>query len=508
MAMLLGLDIGTSATKAILIDESGAVRASADSPHTVQMPRPGWSEQDPDEWWTAACLATRSALSRASATGVDVRAVGFSGQMHGSVFLGGDPNPDDPRPLRPAMLWNDQRTGAQCRAIEQAAGGRAALIRITGNPALTGFALPKVLWLREHQPRHFEQFRHLLLPKDYVRFRLTGELAIDVGDASGVGLLDIRSRSWHADLMRAVGLDEAILPRVVESSARAGNVSRRAADLTGLREGTPVAAGSGDQMAGAVGMGVVSAGIVSATLGTSGVIFAHCGSSPPHDPEGRVQAMCAAVPGEYCVYGCMLSAAGALQWYRNAFAADESYSDLDKEAAAIEPGAEGLIFLPYLTGERCPHADPLARGALVGLTARHARGHVTRAVLEGVAFGMAQMLDLVRRLGIEPHEIRLSGGGAKSKLWREIQAACYGAPVTLLNSSEGSAYGAAILGGVAAGVWSSVPEACGACLSERGRIAPDAALVTQYDRQRRVFESLYPMMRGTFADLSRLDGRA
>jgi len=507
MALLLGLDIGTSATKAILIDESGAVRASADSPHSVQMPRPGWSEQDPDEWWTAACRATRAAMAKANATGADVKAVGFSGQMHGSVFLGGNPDAGNPRPIRPAMLWNDQRTGAQCESIERAAGGRDALVRITGNPALTGFTLPKVLWLKEHEPHHFERLRHLLLPKDYVRFRLTGELAIDIGDASGVGLLDLRARAWHAQLTRALGLSPAILPTIVESSASIGTVSRHAAELTGLRAGTVVAAGSGDQMAGAVGMGIVSPGLVSATLGTSGVIFAHAGPNVPRDLGGRVQIMCSAVPGEYCVYGCMLSAAGAMQWFHDALLPNESFAVLDAEAAKCDAGAEGLIFLPYLTGERCPHPDPLARGAFIGLTARHTRAHMIRAILEGVAFGMADMLDLVRSMHITPSEIRLGGGGAKSILWREIQANSYATPITLLNTSEGSAYGAALLGGVAAGLWSNVPEACRACLNERSRLTPDPAAVARHAELRRVFDSLYPVLRGTFADLSRLAGR-
>jgi len=499
MVRLLGLDIGTSATKAVIIDEHGMVVAAAHSPHPISMPQPGWSEQDPDDWWRATCDATKSALERAPLGSAGVRAVSFSGQMHGSVFLRAGAKPDDPRVIRPALLWNDQRTAKQCEDIERAAGGRAALIRMTGNPALTGFTAPKILWLRDEEPDNFAQCATVLLPKDYVRFRMTGEKAIDAGDASGTLLLDPRTRDWHNTLLSRLHLDRSLLPRVIEATDRAGSITKHAAAQMGLKEGTIVVAGSGDQMAGAVGMGVVRAGLVSATLGTSGVIFAHCGPTPPHDLDGRVQVMCAAIPGEYCVYGCMLSAAGALHWYRDALFPDESYATLDDEAAKVEPGADGLIFLPYLTGERCPHPDPLARGAFVGITARHTRAHLTRAVLEGVAFGMAQMLDLVRALGIEPREIRLGGGGAKSKLWRTIQADAYRTPVTLLNTAEGSAYGAAILAGVGCGVWSSVAEACDACLRETERIKPDVERAGRYATVRREYDGLYPSLKPHFA---------
>jgi len=497
MSLLLGLDIGTSATKAIIVDDRGVVRGSADAATEVSMPRTGWSEQDPDEWWKACIHATRNAVQAAAIGGDEIQAIGLSGQMHGSVFLPRDADANDPRPIRPALLWNDQRTAPQCDEITRALGAQR-LLQITGNRALTGFTAPKVLWLRDHEPKHFAQLGLLLLPKDYIRFRMTGEAAIDAGDASGTLLLDLRTRDWSDEILQAIKIDRSILPPVVESTVWSGSLSSSAARAMGLRAGAPVVAGSGDQMTGAVGMGIVRRGLVSATLGTSGVIFAHAGKSPPIDAEGSLQAMCAAVPGEYCMYGCMLSAAGALQWFHEVVAPDVSYAQLDAEASHVPPGSEGLVFLPYLTGERCPYPDPSARGAFVGLTARHSRGHMARAVMEGVAFGMAQMLDLARGMGSAPIEIRLSGGGAKSKLWREIQASAYGAPVTLLNTSEGSAYGAALLAGVGSEVWGSVAEACDACISVRERIEPDAGMVQVYERSRSIYDSLYPALRKTF----------
>lgn len=502
MAYYLGLDIGTSATKVIIINEQGTVRAVADSPHEISMPQPGWSEQNPDWWYDASCKATQKAIHGAGISKDDIKAVGFSGQMHGSVFLPANADPSNPKPIRPALLWNDQRTAKQCESIEKAAGGRDQLIKMVSNPALTGLTAPKILWLKENEPENYTKTKALLLPKDYVRFRMTGEMAIDVGDASGTLLLNPKIRNWHNELISKIGLDKEILPAVVESVEQTGTVTKQAAADFGLPAGLPVIAGSGDQMTGAVGMGVVSQGLVSATLGTSGVIFAHSGNNLPDDPMGRVQIMCSAVPGEYCVYGCMLSAAGAMQWFKDTFATNVSFEQLDQEASQINPGADGLIFLPYLTGERCPHPDPLARGSFVGLTLMHTRAHLTRAVLEGVAFGMAGILDLVRSMGINPTEIRLGGGGAKSKLWRNIQTNAYQTPATLLNTAEGSAYGAAILAGVGIGIWSTVQQACEACLQETDRTIPDQKLISKYSQARQVYDDLYPAFKPHFASLS------
>ena len=502
--LLLGIDIGTSATKTIVIDDSGSVVASADAPHQVSMPRPGWSEQEPDWWWRAVCDAVRALLTGAGLEPSSVAAVGLSGQMHGSVFLPRDARPESPNVVRPALLWNDQRTAPECDEIEQRLGGRRKLIEATGNPALTGLTAPKILWLRRHEPEAFSRVAKVILPKDYIAFRLSGSLITDVGDGSGTLLLDPGTRSWSDAVLESLELDRSLLPECVESSAVVGSVSDFAAEATGLAAGTPVVAGSGDQMTGAVGAGIVREGVVSATLGTSGVVFAHAGPRVPDDDSGRLQIMCAAVPGECCVYGCMLSAAGALQWFRDCLAPEWTFEELDHEASHIGPGAEGLIFLPYLTGERCPHPDPAARGAFIGLTARHVRAHLTRAVLEGVAMGMGDMLDLVRALGIAPKEIRMSGGGAKSALWRTIHAAVFDAPVTTLNTAEGSAYGAAVLAGVGCGVWDSVAAACDACLRERSRIEPEAPLVQRYASLRSSFDAMYPALSPLFPRLGEL----
>lgn len=506
MAFLLGIDIGTSATKALLIDETGAVRASAECAHEISRPYSGWSEQDPEWWWGACRQTCRTILAGADLAANKIAAIAFSGQMHGAILLARHASAEDPRVVRPAILWNDQRTARECDEIEQAAGGRERLIAMVGNAALTGFTAPKILWIRRHEPETFAHAARLLLPKDYVRFRLTGVQAIDVGDASGTLLLDPATRDWHAELPDLLEIDRRLLPPVVESTARAGTVTPWAAAQTGLAAGTPVIAGSGDQMTGAVGAGVIETCLVSATLGTSGVVFAHTGRTLPHDPEGRVQVMCAAVPGEYCVYGCMLSAAGALQWFRDAFAPELSFAELDRMAADVPIGAGGLLFLPYLTGERCPHADPGARGGFIGLTARHGRGHLARAVLEGVACGMAEMLDLIRRLDVRPTELRLLGGGAKSPLWCEIQANVSSTAVSVPATAEGSAYGAALLAGVGEGVWSNVAEACRACLTTTERFTPTPSHVERYSRVRESYSSFYPLLKDSFAGLREIEG--
>lgn len=502
MTSLLGLDVGTSSTKCLIVDDAGKVIASADAPHEIHRPRDGWSEQEPENWWQAGTIAIRAALNESGLTGRNIHAVGMSGQMHGSVFLPKAPDPTKVAAIRPALLWNDQRTAKQCRAIEDAAGGTEALVGMTGNAALTGLTAPKILWLREHEPAHFAKLTTVVNPKDYVRFRLTGDLAIDVGDASGFGVFDPRQRAWCAPLLRGLDLDESILPRVVESQDVVGQVTRWAAEQTGLVEGTPVVTGSGDQMTGAIGTGTVAPGLVSATLGTSGVVFAHLGDTLGGSLPATLQTMCSAVKGEWCTYGCTLSAAGALHWYRDAFAKSESFRALDDEAARIAPGADGLLFLPYLTGERSPVSDPLARGAFIGLTARHTRGHLTRAVLEGVAFTMRAMLDLVRSMGVSPREVRMAGGGAKSDLWCRIIASAFGCPTHRLETVEGSAYGAALLAGVGIGHWPSIPDACQACIHVRDRIEPQVDAQSRYDALRPVYDDLYQRLQPTMHALA------
>ncbi len=503
MAYLLGIDIGTSGTKTLLCDHGGNVVATAVAPHDVMSPKPGWSEQSPEQWWDATVRATREVIRKARIKGFEVTAIGLSGQMHGSVFLDGR----SARPLRPAILWNDQRTQAQCDEITAKAGGRKKLIGMVGNPALTGFTAPKILWVREHEPRVFAKTRRVLLPKDYIRLCMTGEYATEVGDASGTLLLDVKKRAWNTKLMSLLGLDASLMPDCFESHVVSGRVHRRAAEMLGVDEGTPVVGGSGDQPAGAVGNGIVSAGIVSATLGTSGVVFAHA-TEPTYDPAGRVHTMCAAVENQWCVFGCMLSAGGSFQWFRDRFAGAEvalakkrkvdPYALLTEEAERAPAGSEGLFFLPYLTGERCPHPDPHARGGWIGLTARHDRPAMIRSLLEGVTFGMADALRIIEALGIDVKTVRLSGGGARSPFWRQLQADIYNRPVATINSDEGPAYGGAILAGVGTGVWNSVPEACGASIRVTQKLRPRKKTAAMYAQAHEQYGRLYAALKEEF----------
>jgi xylulokinase len=507
--MFLGLDVGTSSLKAVVLDAAGAVLSTASSPYEVDRPRDGWSEQPPERWWAGACKAVPRAIADAKLACRDIRAVGLSGQMHGSVFLDAAAlrnAKDGPiKALRPALLWNDQRTGAQCVEIESRMGGREALVRAVANPALTGFTLPKVLWLREHEPRVFAMLAEggkIGLPKDFVSLRLTGSLTTDVGDASGTLLLNVEKRSWSEEVCRVLGLDMSILPQLVESGACIGAVTPWAASRIGLAPGTPVVAGSGDNQAGAIGAGIVVPGLVLATLGTSGVIYAH---SPRArlDPAGRVLTMCAADGlanrvGHWSITGCTLSAGGALQWARDTIAPGVPFDTLMGEAAAVAPGCEGLLFLPYLSGERCPFPDPKARAGWIGLTARHTRAHMIRAVIEGVTFTMRQILDLVRNLPVEVARVRLGGGGNKSHFWRQMQADVYETPVAALNCDEGPAYGAALLAGVGVGHWPTVEAACAATIHETEVLNPNPATAKLYHHPRALHANLYPQLKSTF----------
>ena len=506
MGYLLGIDIGTSGTKTLLCDDEGTVLATAMAEHPISSPKPGWSEQNPADWWSAACAATKSVLKKAKLRGGDVSAIGLSGQMHGSVFLG-----DGPEALRPALLWNDQRTSAQCAEIESLAGGRAKLIDLVANPALTGFTAPKILWLRQHEPRIFARTRHILLPKDFIRFRMTGEYATEVSDASGTLLLDVANRKWSDPLLSILQIDRALLPSMHESQEVTGTLTAPAAAAMGLVAGIPVVGGAGDQAAGAVGNGIVRPGIVSATLGTSGVIFAHS-EKPVLDPLGRVHTMCHAVPGKWCVFGCMLSAGGSFQWFRNNLGNDETtaarkqktdpYELLVAQAATAPIGSEGLFFLPYLTGERCPHPDPQARGGWIGITARTTRAMMIRSLMEGVTFGMRDALEIMRAMKISVTEIRASGGGARSEFWRQMQADIYKTPLVTTNAIEGPAYGVALLAGVGTGVWKSVEEACQSSISSLAKIRPIAKQSKAYDRSFVEFDKLYPTLKPRFAEMA------
>ena len=486
----LGIDVSTTGAKALLIDERGGVRASATTALTLQTPKPLWSEQDPREWWAGTAASIRKALADAGARGEDVAAVGLTGQMHGLVLL------DARREvLRPAILWNDQRTGAECAEIERRVG-KAELVREVGNVALTGFTAPKILWVRNHEPEVYAKARLVLLPKDYVRLRLTGEAAMDKADGSGTILFELAARTWSRRVLEKLDIPSDWLPPTFEGPEATGRVTAGAAAETGLLAGTPVMAGGGDQAAGAVGAGAVRPGVVSLTLGTSGVVFATT-EAPLVEPEGRLHAFCHAVPGKWHFMGVTLSAAGSLQWYRDTLAPEVSFSDLVAEAEGAPAGSEGLLFLPYLSGERTPHPDPLARAGFVGLTVRHSRAHLTRAVLEGVAFSMRDCFGLLQGAGLgSVEEVRIAGGGAKGPLWRKIVASALGLPMVTVNSTEGAAYGAALLGGVGVGAWPTVEAACDATIAVTGRDEPVAgwakAYGVLYPRYRELYAALKP----------------
>ena len=509
MPYLLGIDIGTSGTKTLVCDENGTVLATAMAEHPISSPKPGWSEQNPEDWWKATCKATNAVIKRAKARPADIGGVGLSGQMHGSVFLG----EGSTKPLRPALLWNDQRTAKQCDEITSKAGGREALIGLVANPALTGFTAPKILWVRDKEPKVYAKTKHILLPKDYIRYRMTGEYATEVSDASGTLLLDVKNRVWSNRLLELLSIDRALLPHLHESYEVSGKISATVAKELGLIAGIPVVGGGGDQPAGAVGNGIVSSGIVSATLGTSGVVFAHS-DQPTLDPKGRVHTMCHAVPGKWCVFGCMLAAGGSFQWFRNQLAHDEvhaakrrrvdAYELLIKGAEKSDVGSGGLFFLPYLTGERCPHPDPCARGGWIGITSRTLRRDLIRSLLEGVTFGMRDALEIMREMNIPIHEVRASGGGARSKFWRQLQADIYNAPIVTTNASEGPAYGVALLAGVGTGVWKSVEEACKRAIKQTEKISPNKRMFARYEPLYSTYRKLYPDLKDRFREIAAL----
>jgi xylulokinase len=475
--VVVGIDVGTTGVKAIAVSPAGEVAARAEFGYELDTPRPGWAEQDPEDWWRATELALASIADRLG--GSDrVVGIGLSGQMHGLVCL--DPGHEV---IRPAILWNDQRAHRECAEIEEQVG-LERLIELTGNRALPGFTAPKLLWLRRHKPSSYERIRHILLPKDYVRLRLTGEEAIDAADASGTLLFDVAHRAWSEEVLGALEIPAEWLPPVLESPEVSGRTAA----------GVPVAAGAGDQQAGALGVGVVEPGPLSVVLGTSGVVFAAL-DRYACDRAARVHAFCHAVPGVWEAMGVMLSAAGSLRWLRDALAPGASYEELTAEAARWDPGAEGLLFLPYLQGERTPHADPHARGAFTGLSLVHDRGAMVRAVLEGVAYGLRDSLELLREIGAPAESGRVSGGGARSRLWLEICASVLALPLELTVVEEGAAYGAALLGGVAAGIFPSAGAAVRACVKARDRVQPNPDWQEAYELGYRRFRALYPALR-------------
>jgi len=496
LKLLLGIDIGTSGSKAVLIEPSGAVRAEAITEYPMAVPRPGWAEQNPEDWWQATVTSIRRVLAEAGGAGV--AGIGLTGQMHGLVLLD-----EAGKVLRPCIMWNDQRTAAQCAEIEQKVG-RAKLIELTGKPALTGFTAGKILWVRENEPLVYERVRQVILPKDYVRYRLTGAFAMDVADGSGTLLMDVGKRVWSDELLGLLDIPREWLPALHESHEVVAEVSAQAAAVTGLRAGTPVVAGAGDQAAQSIGTGIAREGIVSVTIGTSGVVFAATGKYT-FDPTGGLHAYCHAVPDTWHLMGVTLSAGGSLRWFRDALCEPEKaeaartgrdvYDIIADLATTVPAGSDGLLFLPYLTGERTPHADPDARGVFFGLSLRHGKAHMARAVLEGVTFSLRECLDLLCGLGQSCTRVRVSGGGSRSALWRQMMADVFGVEIVEVNVTQGAAYGAALLAGVGTGIYANAEQACERTVHETGSTTPGpnaGGYAESYERYRALYPALAP----------------
>ena len=491
MSILLGLDVGTTGARAVAVDESGHLISEASSEYPLHTPHPGWTEQDPEDWWRGA----KEALAEVAAQVEDeVVGIGLTGQMHGSVFLD-----SSDEVIRPALLWNDQRTEKQCEKITEAVGAER-LIQIAGNPALTGFQAPKVLWLRDEEPENYENVSRVLLPKDYVRLRLTGEYATDASDAAGTLFLDVGKRDWSQEILEALEVSGEWMPTVYEGPEASGKLREGVAEELGLPSGIPVAAGGGDNAAAAVGVGVIQEGVISSSVGTSGVIFAHTGEFTP-DPSGALHAFCHAVPDAYHLMGVTLSAGGSLAWWHDTLDERFDYKELSELAAQAPPGSEGLLFLPYLSGERTPHSDPAARGSFFGLTNRHDKSHMTRALMEGVVFSLRDSVEIMRELGTPIEQVRATGGGAKGELWRQLQADIYGLPIHRTTTDEGPAYGAALLAGVAAGVYEDVQEASSQVELRDEATEPEEENVRFYEECYEVYRSLYP---ATYKQMHRL----
>jgi len=496
VSYFIGVDSSTTATKALLMDGEGSIVSIGRSEYAFETPKPLWSEQAPELWWQATIVAINQAIQTAGVSPGSVRGIGLTGQMHGLVMLDGNGEV-----LRPSILWNDQRTQAECDEIRDLVG-RSELIGTTGNDALTGFTAPKILWVKNHEPEVFDQTEHVLLPKDYVRYRLTGQYAIDRAGGSGTILFDLANRDWSGHVVDTLGIPRRWLPPTYEGTQATGGLSEATATLTGMRPGTPVYAGGGDQAANAVGVGAVTPGIIAMSIGTSGVVFAAT-DTPAVEPDGRLHAFCHAVPDMWHLMGVMLSAAGSFEWFRNTFAPGSPYPELDASAAAVPAGSNGLMFLPYLSGERTPHPDPLVRGAFLGLTIRHGVPHMTRAVMEGVSFGLRDSAELIR--AVAPlGEIRASGGGAASDLWLQILADVIGLPVRVVGTPEAAAHGAALLAATGFGAFGSVAEATDAAVDVGPAIEPgtDAAL---YEDAYRIYTEGYPAVSGLSHQLSELD---
>jgi xylulokinase len=507
MAYLLGVDIGTSGTKTVLFNEQGHALASDLQEYPLYQPKNGWAEQDPDDWWRATYVSIRNVIAKSGVSPGDVKGIGLSGQMHGLVLL--DKNY---QVLRRSIIWCDQRSGAECEQITELVGAKR-LIEITANPALTGFTASKIMWVKNHEPEIFDKAVKILLPKDYVRYRLTGEFATEVSDASGMQLLDVPKRCWSDEVLQKLGIDKSMLGQVYESQEITGTLHQHAAELTGLKTGTPVVGGGGDQAAGAVGNGIVKPGVISSTIGTSGVVFAYT-DKVSIDPLGRVHTFCHAVPNTWHIMGVTQAAGLSLQWFRNNFCKEEMatadlmdvdpYYLMDQAAEKVEPGSNGLIYLPYLMGERTPHLDPDCRGVFFGLSAKHTKRELLRSVMEGVVFSLRDCLEIIKELGVSTDQIRASGGGGKSPLWRQMQADVFNSEICTINSSEGPALGVAILAGVGAGIYNSVPEACEAIIQIKTRQQPNQDAIDKYEEYYEVYKKLYKSLKQDFKTLAKL----
>lgn len=492
--LCIGLDVGTSGVKAILSAPDGAILASVTEEYPLLTPKPGWTEQEPEAWWAASCKALGTLAAKAEGS---IHGIGLTGQMHGAVFLDADGEV-----IRPALLWNDQRTASECAEIEERVGA-ARLREVTGNPALTGFQAPKILWLRNNEPEGYARLKHVLLPKDFVRFRLTGGLATDASDAAGTLLLDLKDRDWSSEILAALEIDPDWLPQVHEGPEVTGKVSEAGAAASGLPEGLPVIAGGGDNAAAAVGSGVVNAGSGFVSLGTSGVVFVATDEATL-DPEGRLHAFCHAVPGRYHLMAVILAAGGSLRWYRDTLArvsvdkGDGGYGEIFSRASEVEPGADDLFYLPYLAGERTPHMDPFARGAFAGLTLAHDDRHMARAVIEGVSFALKDGLTLIQALGVAPDSLFAVGGGARSATWRHWLAAILDTSLQCLEAEEGPAMGAALLAMVGAGIHADVDQAIATAVRRNGDPThPDSHLANRYGHIYERFTRLYPALTST-----------
>ncbi len=508
MSIYLGIDIGTSGTKTLAMNERGKILGQALATYPCYHPKPLWSEQDPEDWWRATVKTVRAVVRQAKLKPADVRAIGLSGQMHGSVFLD-----KKNQVVRRALLWNDQRTAAECTEIEKCAGGRKRLIEMVANPALAGFTAPKILWLRNYEPKNFQKTVKVLLPKDEIRRRLTGEFATEVSDASGMLLLDVVHRRWSKPLLDKLQLDASLLAQCYESSDVTGRLTKDAAKLLGLSTDCMVVGGAGDCAAGAVGNGIVKPGVLSTSIGTSGVVFVHS-ETPQVDPLGRLHTFCHAVRGKWHMMGVTLAAGGSLQWFRNAVCQTlmneakrhkvDAYDVLTEEAAVTPPGAEGLFFLPYLAGERTPHADPNARGAFVGLTLKHSRGYMVRAIMEGVTYSLRDCLEIIEEQNVAVKQIRASGGGARSSFWRQMQADVLNKTVVSMKADEGPAYGVALLAAVGAGEFKDIGEACEATVKTTGQTKPVASAHRYYEKAFPEYQQLYRSLREDFKKIALL----